>query len=130
MFKYFLIVIGSTQVITALAEAIAPVRAFLMWKKWVSGRFFPVHGVMLIITGLPLTIYKGYLSSIIFYIGLLIVFMGPFVLIYPEKIQKVFDDSENVFKQKDIKIMIYFDAFFRFASGTIFLLSCWKTFLN
>jgi len=130
MFKYYLIIIGSTQVIVALIETFAPYRAFLMWKKWVSGRFFPVHGLMLIFTGLPLTIYKGYLSSIIFYIGLFVVFMGPFILIYPEKIQKVFNDSENVFNSKDIKIMIYFDAFFRLASGIIFLFSCWKTFLN
>ncbi len=128
MFKYFLIVIGSAQVVLALIEIFSPPRSFQMWKKWVSVRFFPVHGFVLILTGFPLTFYKGYLSSIIFYIGLLIVFMGPFILIYPEKIRKVFDDSENVFNEKDIKLMIYFDAFFRFSTGIIFLISCWKTF--
>lgn len=128
IFKYFLIVIGSTQVLLTLIEIVSPYRAFLMWKKWVLGGFFPLHGLVLIFTGLPLTFYKGYLSSIIFYIGLLVVFMGPFILIYPEKIRKVFSDSENVFSQKDIKMMIYFDAFFRFSAGVIFLLSSWKTF--
>ena len=129
MFKYFLIVIGSTQVFLALIEVFSPYRAFLMWKKWVAGRFFQIHGVFLIFVGLPLTFYKGYLSSVIFYIGLFVVLMGPFILIYPEKIRNVFNDSENVFNQRDIKLMIYFDAFFRFAAGVIFLLSCWKTLI-
>jgi hypothetical protein len=128
IFKYFLIVAGLSQVFLALMEVLSPYRSFLMWKKWVAGSFFPFHGLALIFTGLPLTFYKGYLSSVIFYIGLFVVLMGPFILIYPEKIRKVFNDSENVFNQRDIKMMIYFDAFFRSAAGIIFLLSCWKTF--
>jgi len=130
MFKYFLIIIGSTQIIMALIEFIFPLRSFFMWGTWVSNRFFPFHGLALIIIGLPLTIYKGYLSFLIFYIGLLVVFTGPFILIYPEKIQKVFSNSGDIFKDKDIKIMIYLDAFFRLSVGIIFWISCWKTFLN
>lgn len=77
-----------------------------------------------------MTIYKGFLSSIIFFIGLFVVFTGPFILIYPEKIQDAFSNSDTRFKEKDIKIMIYIDALFRLSAGSIFLLSCWKTFLN
>lgn len=128
MFKYFLITIGSTQVMIAMLEALSPLRAFLMWRKWVSDRFFPIHGLVLIVVGLPLTFYKGYMSSLIFYIGLVIVFTGPFIILYPEKIQKVFNNSEIVFTDKDIRVMIYLDAFFRFSVGVIFLTSCWKTF--
>ena len=128
MFKYFLIIIGSTQIVLALIESVSPLRAFSMWEKWVSNRFFPIHGLALIFIGMPLTIYKGYLSSLIFYIGLLVVFSGPFILIYPEKIRKVFSNSENIFKNKDIKSMIYLDAFFRLSVGIIFWVSCLKTF--
>jgi len=130
MYKYFLIIIGSTQIIMALIEFSSPLRAFLMWRNWVSNRFFPVHGLALIFIGLPLTLFKGYLSSLIFCIGLVIVFTGPFILIYPEKIQKVFIDSGEIFKDKDIKIMIYLDAVFRISTGIIFMISCWKTFFN
>ncbi len=111
-----------------MLEALSPLRAFLMWRKWVSDRFFPIHGLVLIVVGLPLTFYKGYMSSLIFYIGLVIVFTGPFIILYPEKIQKVFNNSEIVFTDKDIRVMIYLDAFFRFSVGVIFLTSCWKTF--
>ena len=128
MFKYFLIVIGSTQLMLSIIEFVSPLRSFRMWQHWVSNRFFPVHGIALIFIGLPLTVYKGYLSSLIFYIGLLIVFTGPFILIYPEKIRRAFINSEDVFRDKDIKIMIFLDAFFRISMGIIFFISCWKTF--
>lgn len=129
MYKYLLMIMGITQIIMALTEIFFPLRTFSMWEKWVLNRLFPVHGLGLIFIGLPLTIYKGYLSSIIFYIGLLVVFSGPFILIYPEKIRKVFSNSDDIFKKKDIKIMIYLDAFFRLSVGIIFWISCWKTFL-
>jgi uncharacterized protein YjeT (DUF2065 family) len=113
----------------SLIELISPSRSFLMWGKWVSNRFFPAHGLALIFIGLPLTVYKGYLSSVIFAVGLIVVFTGPFILIYPEKIRKVFNDSGNMFNDKEIRAMIYTDAFFRFATGSVFLASGWKTFL-
>lgn len=130
MFKYFLIVIGVSQIIISLIEFVSPPRSFVMWKNWVLNRFFPVHGLALIFIGLPLTVYNGYLSTIIFYIGLLIVFTGPFILIYPEKIRKVFSNTDNVFSEKEVKTMIYLDAVFRFCTGVIFLVSCFKTFTN
>lgn len=130
MFKYFLIVIGTTQIIMALIEFVFPLRAFSMWSNWVSNRLFPLHGLALIFIGMPLTVYKGYLSPVIFYIGLLVVFTGPFILIYPEKIRKVFSNSDDIFKDKDIKIMIYVDALFRLSVGIVFWTSCWKTFFN
>jgi len=128
MYKYLLAVLGFTQIILSLIEIISPLRAFLMWKIWVSNRLFPLHGLALIFIGLPLTVYKGYLSSIIFCIGMFVVFTGPFILVYPEKIRGIFDESGKSFKEREIKIMIFLDAFFRFSSGVIFLISCWKTF--
>ena len=130
VYKYFLLTIGSVQIIMALMEVISPLRSFLMWKRWVSGSFFPFHGIALIFIGLPMTFFKGYLSSIIFYIGLFIVFTGPFIIIYPEKIRKVFNNSEDVFSDKDVKIMIFLDAFFRLSIGVIFLISFRKTFFQ
>lgn len=127
-YKYLLMVLGTTQIIISLMEVFSPLKAFNMWRLWVSNSLFPIHGFGLIIVGIPLAVYKGFLSSIIFYIGLFVVFTGPFILIYPEKIRKVFSDSENIFKEKDIKVMIYIDAFIRMSAGAVFLTSCWKTF--
>lgn len=130
MYKYFLIIIGMTQILIALLEISSPLRGFLMWQRWVINRLFPFHGLALIFIGLPLTVFKGYLSSIIFYIGLLIVLTGPVILIYPEKIQKTFSSSSESFSDKEKKIMIYIDSVFRLCIGIIFLVSCWKTFLQ
>ena len=130
IYKYLLVIIGSIQAIMALLGFFFPHRIFLMWKKWVLNRFFPLHGIVLIFTGLPLTVYNGYLSGIIFIIGLVVVFSGPFILIYPEKLVKLFENSNELFSTKDIKVMIYVDAALRSGASMVFFISCWKTFLT
>jgi hypothetical protein len=130
MFKYYLLTIGTVQTVIALMGFFSPYRTFLMWKTWVLNKFFPMHGIALIFAGLPLTVYKGYLSSLIFVIGLIVVFTGPFIIIYPEKFQKIFENSDEIFNQKEIKTMIFLDAFLRSGAAIIFFISCWKTFFN
>jgi len=127
-YKYFLIIIGSIQIVIAFLGFFFPYRTFIMWKKWVLNRYFPLHGMVLIIAGLPLTVYNGYLSRIIFIIGLIVVFSGPFILIYPEKLVGLFKKSDELFTNNDIKIMIYLDALLRSGASVIFFISCWKTF--
>ena len=127
-YKYFLIMLGFIQAVIALAGFVFPQRIFLMWKSWVLNRFFPLHGIILISVGLPLTAYNGYMSRIIFIIGLAVVFTGPFLLIYPEKFVRVFNDSDELFNEKDIKIMIFIDAALRSSASAVFFISCWKTF--
>lgn len=130
MYKVLLVVLGSTQILTASAELLFPLKSFYAWSRWVSFRFFPLHGAALVMIGFPLTIYKGYLSSVIFWIGMLIVLTGPFILVYPEKVRNVFNESNEAFSERERRIMIYMDAVFRGAAGVIFLVSCWKTFFN
>lgn len=129
MFKYLLLITGTAQIIIALAEFISPLRSFRTWKLWVMQKYFPIHGFGLILIGMPLTQYQGFLSSVIFYIALFIVFSGPFIMIYPEKIRAIFINDGELFKEKEIKVMIFIDALFRFSVGIIFWISCWKTFL-
>jgi hypothetical protein len=66
-----------------------PYKSFLTWKEWISCRFFRFHGAALIVIGFPLTIYNGYLSSVIFLIGLVVVFTGPVILIYRKRSAKL-----------------------------------------
>jgi hypothetical protein len=94
-YKYLLLILGSTQIILAIIELLFPQRIFLIWKKFTLSRFYPLYGIILILIGLPLTAYKGYLSLVIFFIALFIVFSGAFILFYPEKIKKSFNDSEK-----------------------------------
>lgn len=127
MINYFILFFGIIQLVIALVEIIMPHRSFLTWKVWVSCRFFPVHGAALILIGFPLTIYNGYLSSIIFFIGLVVVFTGPVILIYPEKIREAFSFSSDTFQEGSLKKIVRLDAVMRMAAGIILVLSFYKS---
>ena len=127
MINYFIALFGSIQLIISVAEFIFPERSFLAWRIWISSRYFPLHGAALILTGFPLTIYSGYLSSVIFFIGIVVVLTGPFILIYPEKIREAFDYSAGIFEQKNIKKIIRFDSAVRLATGIVLIVSYYKS---
>jgi hypothetical protein len=128
-YKYLLLILGSIQIIVAIIELLFPQRIFLIWKKFILSRFYPLYGIIMILIGLPLTAYKGYLSLVILFIALFIVFSGAFILFYPEKIRRSFNESEEFFNNKTIKLLIYFEALLRLCIGVIFLIACQKTFL-
>ena len=127
MINYFILFFGIIQLIVALVEILLPYKSFLTWKTWISCRFFPFHGAALIFIGFPLTIYNGYLSSVIFFIGLVVVFTGPVILIYPEKIREAFSFSSETFQEGSLKKIVRFDAVMRFAVGIILLISFYKS---
>jgi len=127
MINYFILFFGIIQLIIAFVEITMPYRSFLSWKTWISCRFFPFHGAALIVIGFPLTIYNGYLSSIIFLIGLVVVFTGPVILIYPEKIREAFSFSSETFEEGSLKKIVRFDAIMRMAAGIILVISFYKS---
>jgi hypothetical protein len=127
MINYFILFFGIIQLIIAFVEITMPYRSFLSWKTWISCRFFPFHGAALIVIGFPLTVYNGYLSSIIFLIGLVVVFTGPVILIYPEKIREAFSFSSETFEEGSLKKIVRFDAIMRMAAGIILVISFYKS---
>lgn len=127
MIKYFILFLGVIQLVISFVEIFLPYKSFLTWKAWISCRFFPVHGAALIVIGFPLTIYNGYLSSLVFFIGLVVVFTGPIILIYPEKIREAFSFSSETFEEGRLKNIVRFDAVMRFAAGIILLISFYKS---
>jgi len=127
MINYFILFFGIIQLIIAFVEITMPYRSFLSWETWISCRFFPFHGAALIVIGFPLTIYNGYLSSIIFLIGLVVVFTGPVILIYPEKIREAFSFSSETFEEGSLKKIVRFDAIMRMAAGIILVISFYKS---
>ena len=129
-YKYLLLILGSFQIILAIIELLFPQRIFLICKKYILSRFFPLYGIILILIGLPLTAYKGYLSLVILFIALFIVFSGAFILFYPEKIRRSFDESEKILNNKTIKLLISFEAILRLCAGVVFLIACRETFFN
>ena len=128
MLELYMILFGLYQILAGFIELVIPLRAYSFWKKWIFTKFFPVHGILLIAGGFPLIIFKGSLHGIIFWIGIFMVLSGPFLLIYPEKIRDAFNNIENDFKTRDLRIMVYADSVIRLAAGTIIIIACIKTF--
>ena len=118
---------GFIQGVIGFVEMIVPYWSYDAWKNWVKNKFFPIHGILLIAAGLPLTIYKGYMSGVLFFIGLFIVFTGPLVLIYPDKIRNAFLTAESEISREGLKRMIYFDSAMRLVFCAILLLSYYRT---
>jgi hypothetical protein len=129
MLELYMIIFGIFQIIAGLFELILPVRLFKIWRTWILSKYFPLHGIFLIAGGFPLLVFKGYLTGIIFWIGIFMVLTGPFLLIYPEKIRDVFKTAENDFTPRDLRIMVYVDSVIRLAAGIIVAVACYKTFL-
>lgn len=127
-YKYFILLLATIQGTVGLAELLAPARMYRLWKKLISSRFFFIHGFLLICAGFPLTLYKGELSGILFYIGLFIVLTGPFVIIYPDKLKKSFYEAEIEIKPENLYKLVYFEAFMRIGLSFILFFSYYKTY--
>jgi len=119
MISLYIFSLGLFLIIMGAVELAMPQGAFRLWKSWVFKRYFFLHGALLIAGGFPLTIYKGPLSSIIFIFGIFAVLIGPFVLIYPEKIRNMFQAMSEEMKDGDIKKTIYIEGSLRIAAGAV-----------
>jgi hypothetical protein len=123
MISVYILTLGIILVLIGGIEIIIPLKVFGFWKKWVSGKLFFLHGLLLIAAGFPLTIYKGPLSPVLFIFGLIAVLTGPFVLIYPEKIRLMFLAMAEETGDADMKKIIYAEGLLRISAGIICIAS-------
>lgn len=119
--RHYILIFGSLLVLVGLMEMLMPRRAFQFWKMWAKNRFFFLHGLFLMASGFPLVMYTGYYETAVFVIGLFVVFSGPFVLLFPEKFQKTFENAEEELGEKSTGRIIYFEAAMRIAAGLLCL---------
>lgn len=128
LFKYFIVTLAFIQALVGIAELTAPYYLYEFWKKWISSRYFFLHGILLVIAGFPLTVYPGEFSGVLFVIGLVIVLSGPFVIVYPEKIKKSFFEAEADMEKKSLIKFIYIDSIMRLGFALILFISYYRTF--
>jgi len=127
MLELFILCLSFAQFVFFFLEFFMPLWAFNTWKIWVLNKLFPMHGIILILSGIILAMYKGYLSSVIFYIGLFMALTGPIILIYPEKIREAFTQTEQTFDKITVKRLMRFDALARLAFSIILAISLYKS---
>ncbi|MGL4370392.1 MAG: hypothetical protein ACRCUT_12095, partial [Spirochaetota bacterium] len=91
-------------------------------KNWIGHTLFRFHGLLLMTGGFPLTLFRDTLpGKIMMVIGILVIFTGPFLLLFPEKITEAFSMMEAEMKDDDKTGMIYFDACVRACAGIFFI---------
>lgn len=124
MISTYVFFLGVTIFILGVLELAFPQRIFSLWRKGVSHRFFHLYGIFLSAVGFPLTLYPDcFMRVVIFAVGIVLVFTGPFILLYPEKIRNTFLEATGDMEQGDIRRFVYIDAVVRIILGIIFI-SC------
>jgi hypothetical protein len=120
--SYYILSLGIALIALCIVEIIIPKRIYSIWRKWITHRFFRIHGAVIMFGGLPLTLFReGLAGMIMFGIGIFVVFMGPFILLFPNNVRDLYINTESDIEEEDRKGIIYFDALTRGVAGAIFI---------
>ncbi len=121
MVMVFILIVGIYVITIGLLELVIPARMLQLWIKISSSRLYYLYGILLIIAGFPLTQVPSSnpLSTPLFIVGLIVVFSGPFILIYPEKIKNIFFQGLEELGQKGSRFALIIDAIARIVTGIL-----------
>lgn len=121
MLIQYILILGIYFLLVGIIELIVPNAVLSLWIRLSSSKIFPLYGIALIIAGFPLTQIpsENPLSTPIFIIGLIVVFSGPFILIYPEKIRNLFYQGLDEIGQKGSHFALILDAIARIVAGIL-----------
>lgn len=117
----YVLAFGIALVAIAAAELFYPAAAFRLWRGWVSHNLFRLHGLVLVASGFPLTLFRGAMHGGVFALGFVIVLTAPFILIYPEKIRRMFETISLEMDEDGVRRVMYIEAFVRAAAGIFFI---------
>lgn len=118
MLDLYTFLFGCILVLMGCLEAVMPLRALALWRRWISHRLFFLHGAVLIAVGLPLTCAGGTAEGrIVFSLGLILVFTGPFILLYADRVRSLFLDSVTRMSPAAARRLILIDAALRVGFG-------------
>jgi uncharacterized protein YjeT (DUF2065 family) len=119
----YLIAVASLLYLYAVIELIFPERVVNFWHNFVQSKIFPFYGLVLSIGALPLTQFtESIQGKVLFAIGLIAVFTGPFMLLFPGYFRKVIQEMLNNKEYGNLKQIAYVDAVMRLISATVILL--------
>ncbi|MGQ9842274.1 MAG: hypothetical protein ACUVRK_01805 [Spirochaetota bacterium] len=121
MLMTFIFILGIYVTTIGLLELIIPARMLQVWIKISSSKLYFLYGIVLILAGFPLTQVPSYnlLSTPLFIVGLIVVFSGPFILIYPEKTRNLFFQGLDELGQKGSHFALIIDAIARITVGIL-----------
>lgn len=83
---------------------------------------YPLQGLLVTIGGLPLTFFRSDIpGKIMLCVGLITIFSGPFILLFPDRIRQLIELAEEGINDEDSKYMIYSDAVMKGIAGSLFI---------
>ena len=124
MVRIYLSIVGIVLIFMGVLEIAQPQRMLEAWKGWINHRLFFLHGVGLVILGFPFICYNGSPSrKIIFIIGIVIVFAGPIIILYADKVKAIFMRAIDEMSVAALRRIIYTDAALRLIVGAFLLFS-------
>lgn len=121
MLMLYIFILGIYVIIIGLLELTIPTQILKLWIKFSSSKMYFLYGFVLIVAGFPLTQVSSSnpLSTPLFIIGLIVVFSGPFILIYPEKVKNLFFQGLEELGQRGSRFALIIDAIARIATGIL-----------
>jgi hypothetical protein len=122
MLKIYILLLGFFMMLMGVSGIIFPMRMFSLWQKWIAHRYFFLHGIILIILGLPLTLYHdSFIGRMTFLCGIVAVLTGPFIIIYSNNLKRVFLETSDDLNTAVVRKMIYVDAIIRITVAALFI---------
>ncbi|HNU92318.1 MAG TPA: hypothetical protein PKO25_10650 [Spirochaetota bacterium] len=124
MLDLYIFIFGGLLVLMGCIEAIVPAKSLALWRRWISHRLFFLHGAMLIVAGLPLTCAGGSsVGCIVFWLGVVMVFTGPFILLYADRVRSLFLSTVDELRPASARRLILIDAALRATLGLFMVFS-------
>lgn len=126
-FPYYIFIFSIVLIVIAVLEFFLPHLFFKILNRYVNFKLFRIHGLLYVLGYYPLTQFKhGIYGNIMFFIGVFYFFSGPVILFYPDIFKKILDSNNELFKNNDKPLVIYFDSSFKIISSIIFILAIKK----
>jgi hypothetical protein len=119
--EIYLTILGALLFLLAMLEFFFPLVIFRIWQKWLNHKLFPLHGVILMAGGLPATLFRDTIAGkLMLIVGIVIVFSGPFVLFFADRVRHYFYESIKELNNEELKHLVYVDAVMRGLVGLLF----------
>lgn len=120
VFPWYLIFLIGFLTTYALFELIMPERCISLWHGFIQTKILPLYGIVLMIGGFPLTQYYQTLpGKALFAVGIVVVFTGPFILLFPEHFRKVFDRVTDESTPAELRKIAWSDAVMRLLAAAL-----------
>jgi hypothetical protein len=115
----YIFFLGIILILFSLTEMIIPKKIYSLQKRWIQHPLFPIHGLILMLGAFPLILFRESLSGkMMMGIGLVIVFTGPFILLFPDKMRTLFMHTDKEI-ENNRRTLLFIDASVRLLCGIL-----------